>query len=381
MSISGHCRVKLGPVGALHAMNRPRAALGLERGVVGRMPVSGGEDQADALGERLHRPGDLVAARNLERTTGREVVLEVDDQKRLGHGLNFLPGLGQTMLLRPALWASGVASGPRGRRSPLPAAGRRRRATPRSRGFGHGVHAAEEQVPLRPAGDGVPPRLEPRQGLGSMPGSACTAPASKWSRGASTASAASIPSATRRTIVCRTADRIRFEPPLPSPSSSLPSRSSTVGDIIEGTRRPGGRVWKPNGLRSSSPSMLLTWTPVPGTIRPEPVPFEQVTLAQRPSASTAVIWVVEPRPSPGPTSAGGRAKASGRARRPRRAAPGRGTARASRPRKGRREIPRCGRPAPPPSPRRPARPRRRRADRAGRGRRRSGCLPRRVEGW
>ena len=40
--------------------------------------------------------------------------------------------------------------------------------------------------------------------------------------------------------------------------------------------------------------MLLTWTPVPGTIRPEPVPFEQVTLAQTPSASIAVMWVVEP---------------------------------------------------------------------------------------
>ena len=156
-----------------------------------------------------------------------------------------------------------------------------------------------------------------------MPGSACTAPASKWTRGASTAAATSIPSATRRTIVWRTAERIRFEPPLPSPASSSPSRSSTVGDIIEGMRRPAGRVWKPNGFRSSSPSMLLTWTPVPGTIRPEPVPFEQVTLAQRPSPSTAVMWVVEPSRSPGPAtpSPGGRrrdrarsAAASSRAR-------------------------------------------------------------------
>ena len=56
--------------------------------------------------------------------------------------------------------------------------------------------------------------------------------------------------------------------------------------------------------------MLLTWTPVPGTIRPEPVPFEQVTLAQRPSPSTAVIWVVEPRPvARSHDPAGGRAKA------------------------------------------------------------------------
>ena len=33
---------------------------------------------------------------------------------------------------------------------------------------------------------------------------------------------------------------------------------------------------------------------MPGTISPEPVPLEQVTLAQRPSRSTAVMCVVEP---------------------------------------------------------------------------------------
>jgi hypothetical protein len=31
--------------------------------------------------------------------------------------------------------------------------------------------------------------------------------------------------------------------------------------------------------------MLLTWTPVPGTTIPDPVPFEQVTLAPLPSPS------------------------------------------------------------------------------------------------
>ncbi len=119
-----------------------------------------------------------------------------------------------------------------------------------------------------------------------------------------TADCASIPSSIRRMIVCRTADLMRLEPPLPSPASSSPSRSTTVGDIIEGTRRPGGLTWKPSGLRSSSPSMLLTCTPVSGTITPEPVPLEQVTAAHRPSASTAVMWVVEPSRSPG-TSVGG----------------------------------------------------------------------------
>ena len=40
--------------------------------------------------------------------------------------------------------------------------------------------------------------------------------------------------------------------------------------------------------------MLFTWTPVPGTTSPDPVPFEQVTDAHMPSASRAEMWVVEP---------------------------------------------------------------------------------------
>ena len=58
--------------------------------------------------------------------------------------------------------------------------------------------------------------------------------------------------------------------------------------------------WKPCGFRSSSPSMLLTCTPVPGTYSPEPVPLEQVTEAHIPSPSSTERWVVEPSRSPGP---------------------------------------------------------------------------------
>ena len=85
-----------------------------------------------------------------------------------------------------------------------------------------------------------------------------------------------------------------MEPALPSPRTISPSRRTTVGAIIDGTRRPGAIRWKPSGLRSSSPSMLLRITPVPGTSTPEPEPFEQVTLAQVPSASITAMWVVEP---------------------------------------------------------------------------------------
>ena len=99
-------------------------------------------------------------------------------------------------------------------------------------------------------------------------------------------------------IVWVIAERIRFDPPLPSPSASSPSRRAIVGDIIEGIRRPAIVEWNPNGFRSSSPSMLLSWMPVPSTYTPEPEPFEQVTLAHPPSPSRAVMWVVEPSRSP-----------------------------------------------------------------------------------
>ena len=158
-----HRRMKLGPVGAPHAMDRPRAALGLERGVVGRMPVPGGEDQVDAVGQPLHRLGDLVAARHLERSARGEVVLEVDDQQGLGHGL-ILP---DSQRCYSAALALGRGSGSRRRRSRRPAAGRRRRAARRSRGLWttawtppkNRFRSAQRAI-------AVPARLEARQGLG-----------------------------------------------------------------------------------------------------------------------------------------------------------------------------------------------------------------------
>ena len=87
---------------------------------------------------------------------------------------------------------------------------------------------------------------------------------------------------------------MRLEPAEPSASSGRPSRSTTVGAIMLGTRAPGGLRWKPSGFRSCSPSMLLRCIPVPGTTTPEHEPFEQVTVAQAPSASITDTWVVFP---------------------------------------------------------------------------------------
>jgi gamma-glutamyltranspeptidase/glutathione hydrolase len=54
---------------------------------------------------------------------------------------------------------------------------------------------------------------------------------------------------------------MRFDPPLPRPISSCPSESTTVGDIIEGSRRPVGWRWKPFGFHAHDvgrrlPSMM-----------------------------------------------------------------------------------------------------------------------------
>ena len=117
---------------------------------------------------------------------------------------------------------------------------------------------------------------------------------SKCTRGAATAATAPRSWSTTPTIVCSSAERIRLEPDEPSARCTSPSSSTTVGDIIDGIRRPGGARWKPSGLRSASPMMLLTWMPVPGTTMPEPSPFVHVTEHARPSPSMTEMCVVEP---------------------------------------------------------------------------------------
>ena len=145
-------------------------------------------------------------------------------------------------------------------------AGRRRRAARRSPGRGRprGRRRRRRCAPAsaRPRSRAAASRSS---AASSIPGSACTAPVLEVDPGrVHRLGRPRSPSPTRRTIVCRIAERIRFEPPLPSPASSSPSRRTTVGDIIDGIRRPAAWRWKPSGFRSCSPSMLLTWTPVPG---------------------------------------------------------------------------------------------------------------------
>ena len=73
----------------------------------------------------------------------------------------------------------------------------------------------------------------------------------------------------------------------PTPTSRArarrgPSRSTSDGAIMLVSRMPGTSFSEAT-LRSVSPSMLLRWTPVPGTTTPEPQPVEQVSEAALPS--------------------------------------------------------------------------------------------------
>ena len=76
-------RVQLGARRALDAVLRPRPALGGERAVVGRMPVARRDDEVvlARAGELLDRARRSRRRRHGERAAGREVVLEVDDER------------------------------------------------------------------------------------------------------------------------------------------------------------------------------------------------------------------------------------------------------------------------------------------------------------
>src|SRR6266516_3993030 len=80
-------RMQLRAGRARHAVHRPRAALRVERQVVGRMPVACRDDEVEVAGGRelVDAWRDRVALAYGERATWREIVLEVDDDQRPGH--------------------------------------------------------------------------------------------------------------------------------------------------------------------------------------------------------------------------------------------------------------------------------------------------------
>ena len=57
-----------------------------------------------------------------------------------------------------------------------------------------------------------------------------------------------------------------------------------------------GEPSRPPGFRSSSPSMLFTWMPVPGTITPEPSPFVRAVLYDHPPLAERIRFALTYRP-------------------------------------------------------------------------------------
>src|SRR5660397_161869 len=106
------------------------------------------------------------------------------------------------------------------------------------------------------------------------------------------------------TNTCTMAERRRSLPALPKEITSpdacwegsaqgLSPLHAMVGAIMDVSLSPGGRAKKPSGFRSSSPIMLFSMIPVPGTTMPEPDPQEEVTQTAIPAASTTHVSVVD----------------------------------------------------------------------------------------
>ena len=179
-----------------------------------------------------------------------------------------------------------------------PAAARIAAAGELARGAGRAPPPARRRSRgcARPSGAAAsrPPRAS-RSASSSTPGSASTRSSSTCRRGASTALLGVQAAVDHRghRLHDRRADPVRAgraqrhlgprrrAAPPSAPSCSAPARPAGCG---------GSRC----GFRSSSPSMLFRCMPVPGTTTPEHEPFEQVTVAQAPSASITARWVVEP---------------------------------------------------------------------------------------
>ena len=86
---------------------------------------------------------------------------------------------------------------------------------------------------------------------------------------------------------------ILLAPGEPTDRTAPSRRRATVGAMFEIIREPTGRSAGSPASNSISPSELLSHSPVPGTIRPEPYPADVVIAQPRPLPSTAETCTVE----------------------------------------------------------------------------------------
>ena len=93
--------------------------------------------------------------------------------------------------------------------------------------------------------------------------------------------------------VDRMAVVIRSAPGDPTERIRPSSWRAMVGAILEVSRVPGARAWKPRRLSSISPRQLFIQIPVPGGMTPEPYPEEMVTEQAAPVESTVEVCTVD----------------------------------------------------------------------------------------
>ena len=117
---------------------------------------------------------------------------------------------------------------------------------------------------------------------------------SRWTRGALIADPKFILCERVFRITWEIADPIRLLPPLPRTSSGPDSPTTIVGDINVGSLCCFVHKWNPEGLRTSSPSILFIINPISGIKYPHPSPFVVVTLAAFPVLSIMLTCVVDP---------------------------------------------------------------------------------------
>ena len=250
---------------------KPRRVSSSRASTLRRRPSSAQRAAGPRGGSSKRAPRHVhVGVRGLDTQEGA-----VEGGEALGHG----PSVSRR---RPAVIGPAVGSNPGCSRRSNDLLGAMTPRTPPRRGSPppvklarrrvarHGLHAAEVEVALVASGAAAsPPPPATRAPPGRRP--ARRPPGRPRRAGGARRpppGRARPPSITPATV-CTIAERIRFDPAEPSAISGRPSRSTTVGAIMLGTRAPGGWRWKPCGLRSSSPSMLLRCMPVPGTTTPE----------------------------------------------------------------------------------------------------------------
>src|SRR5690349_7464010 len=90
---------------------------------------------------------------------------------------------------------------------------------------------------------------------------------------------------------------MRSAPGLPiasaDPADDPPDDRATEGAMLEASRVPGASACRPSRFSSGSPRQLLSMSPVPGTVAPEPYPLDAVIAQTVPSLSTAETCAVD----------------------------------------------------------------------------------------